>query len=132
MESQFELRSPPQITAGQEINLFYSNSLHLLSFLQENLFITFSSIGFQTMSLKHTLRFSIILISFITSVSFLNLNLAFNSIGSSPVDARLGLGLHETFRRYDGCLLSASCALDLCPMSTGNCHHLFLRQNLFN
>ena len=130
MESQFELRSPPQITAGQEINLFYSNSLHLLSFLQENLFITFSSIGFQTMSLKHTLRFSIILISFITSVSFLNLNLAFNSIGSSPVDARLGLGLHETFRRYDGCLLSASCALDLCPVSTGNCHHFYDKTSL--
>ena len=99
VESQFELRSLSQITTGQEINLFYSNSLHLLSFLQEKLFITFSSIGFQTMSLKHTLRYSIFLISFITSASFLNLNLAFNSIDRSPVDAGLRLGLHETFRR---------------------------------
>ena len=74
------------------------------------------------MSLKHTLRYSIFLIPFITSVSFLNLNLAFNSIYRSPVDALLGLGLHETFRRRDGRLLSASCALDLCPVTTGNCH----------
>ena len=68
------------------------------------------------MSLKHTLRYSIFLISYITSVSLLNLNLAFNTIDRSPVDALLGLGLHETFRRRDGRLLSASCALDLCPI----------------
>ena len=71
-ESQFELRSPSLRTTGQEINIFYGNFLHLLSFLQQKLFITFSSIGFQTVSLKHTIRYSIFLISFITSVSFLN------------------------------------------------------------
>ena len=116
VESQFELRSPSQITTGQEINIFNGNFLHLLSFLQQKFFITFSSIGFQTMSLKHTLRYSIFLISCITSASLLNLNLAFNTIDRSPVDALLGLGLHETFRRRDGRLLSASCALDLCPI----------------
>ena len=66
------------------------------------------------MSLKRTIRYSIFLISFITSISFLNLNLAFNGIGRSPVDAGLRLELHETFRRRHGRLLSASCALDLC------------------
>ena len=75
------------------------------------------------MSLKHTLRYSIFLISFITSASFLNLNLAFKSIDRSPVDAALGLGLHETFRRRDVRLLSASCALNVCPVTIGNCHH---------
>ena len=77
------------------------------------------------MSLKRTIRYSIFLISFITSASFLNLNLAFNSIDRSPVDAGLRLGLHETFRRRHGRLLSASCALDLCPVTTGNCHHFY-------
>ena len=77
------------------------------------------------MSLKRTIRFIIFLISFITSVSFLNLNLAFNSIDRSPVDARLRLGLYETFRRRHGRLLSASTALDLCPVTTGNCHHFY-------
>ena len=102
VENQFELSSPSQRTKGQEINIFYGNFLHLLPFLQQKLFITFSSIGFQTMSLKRTIRCSIFLISFITSVSFLNLNLAFNSIDRSPVDAGLRLGLHETFRRRHG------------------------------
>ena len=32
VESQFELRSPSQRTTGQEINIFYDNFLHLLSF----------------------------------------------------------------------------------------------------
>ena len=123
VENQFELRSPSQITKGQEINIFYGNFLHLLPFLQQKLFITFSSIGFQTMSLKRTIRYSIFLISFIASVSFLNLNLAFNSIHRRPADAGLRLNLHETFRRRHGRLLSASCALDLCPVTTGNCHH---------
>ena len=77
------------------------------------------------MSLKHTLRYSIFLISFITSASFLNLNLAFKSIDRSPVDAALGLGLHETFRRRDVRLLSASCALNVCPVTIGNCHHFY-------
>ena len=125
VENQFELSSPSQRTKGQEINIFYGNVLHLLPFLQQKLFITFSSIGFQTMSLKRTIRCSIFLISFITSVSFLNLNLAFNSIDRSPVDAGLRLGLHETFRRRHGRLLSASYALDLCPVTTGNCHHFY-------
>ena len=53
------------------------------------------------MSLKHTLRYSIFSIPFIASVSFLNLNLAFNSIDRSAVEAELGLGLHETFGRRD-------------------------------
>ena len=119
--SQFELRSPSQRTTGQEINIFYGNFLHLLSFLQQKLIITFSSIGFQAMSVKCTIRYSIFLIS----VSFLNLNLAFNGIDRSPVDAGLGLVLHETFRRRHGRLLSASCALDLCSVTTGNCHHFY-------
>ena len=59
------------------------------------------------MSLKRTIRYSIFLISFITSASFLNLNLAFNSIDRNPVDAGLRLGLHETFRRRHGHPLSA-------------------------
>ena len=50
------------------------------------------------MSLKRTIRYSIFLISFITSVSFLSLNLAYKNIDRSPVDAGLKLGLHETFR----------------------------------
>ena len=99
VESQFELRSSSQWTTGQKINIFYGNFLHLLSFLQQKLFNTFSWIGFQTLSIKRTLRYSIFLISFITSVSFLNLNLAFNSIDRSPVDTGLRLGLLETFRR---------------------------------
>ena len=64
------------------------------------------------MSLKRTIRYSIFLISFITSVIFLDLNLAFNSIDRSPVDAGVRLGLHETFRTRHGHLFSASCALD--------------------
>ena len=107
MENQFELRSPSQRTKGQQINILYGNFLHLLPFLQQKFFINFSSIGFQTMSLKRTIRYSIFLISFITSVSFLNLNLAFNSIDRNPVDAGLRLGLHETFRRRHGRPLSA-------------------------
>ena len=47
VENQFELRSSSQRTTGQEINTFYVNFLHLLSFLQQELIITFSSIGFQ-------------------------------------------------------------------------------------
>ena len=93
--------------------------------MQQKLIISFSSIGFQTRSLKRTIRYSIFLISFITSVTFLNLNLAFNRIDRSPVDARLRLGLHQTFRRRHGRLLSASTALDLCPVTTGNCHHFY-------
>ena len=77
------------------------------------------------MSLKHTIRYSVFLISFLTSFSFLNLNLAFNSIDRSPVDAGLGLGLHKTFRRRDGSILNVSCTLDLCPVTTGNCHHFY-------
>ena len=125
VENQFELSSPSQRTKGQEINIFYGDFLHLLPFLQQKLFITFSSIGFQTMSLKRTIRYSIFLISFITIVSFLNLNLALNSIDRNPVDVGLRLGLHETFRRRHGCLLSASCALDFSPVTTGNCHHFY-------
>ena len=41
------------------------------------------------------------------------------------MDAGPGLGLHDMFRRHDGCLLSDSCTLDLCPVTTGNCHHFY-------
>ena len=44
------------------------------------------------------------------------------------MDAGLGLGLHETFRRRGGRderLCSASCALDLCPVTTGNFHRFY-------
>ena len=77
------------------------------------------------MSLKRTIRYSIFLISFITSVSFLNLNLAFNSIDRSPVDAGLRLGLHETFRRrHERQMRRQMCVrCALCPVTTGNCHH---------
>ena len=132
VENQFELSSPSQRTKGQEINIFYGNFLHLLPFLQQKLFITFSSIGFQTMSLKRTIRYSIFLISFITSVSFLNLNLAFNSIDRNPVDAGLRLGLHETFRRRYGRPVSASCALNLCPVTTGNCPQFYSKTSSTN
>ena len=101
--------------------LLFLNILHL-SFLQQKL-ITFLSIGFKSMSIKRTIIYSVFLISFATSVSFLNLNLAFKSVDKSPVDAGLRLGLHETLRRRHGRLLSASCASDLCPVTTGNCHH---------
>ena len=132
VENQFELSSPSQRTKGQEINIFYGNFLHLLPFLQQKLFITFSSIGFQTMSLKRTIRYSIFLISFITSVSFLNLNLAFNSIDRNPVDAGLRLGLHEMFRRRYGRPVSTSCALNLCPVTTGNCPQFYSKTSSTN
>ena len=41
------------------------------------------------------------------------------------MDAGLRLGLHETFRACHGRLLNASCALDFCPATTGNCHHFY-------
>ena len=81
VKSQFELTSPSQGTTEQEKNMFcvnfllFLNILHL-SFLKQKL-ITFLSIGFKSMSLKRTIIYSIFLISFITSVSFLNLNIAF-------------------------------------------------------
>ena len=84
------------------------------------------------MSLKRTTRFSIFLISFITSVSFLNLSLAFNSIDRNPVDAGLRLDLHETFIRRHGRPLSDSCALNLCPVTTGNCHHFYNKTSSTN
>ena len=83
---------PPAESNRTGKNIFYSNYLlflnvlHLLPFLQQKLIITFSSIGFQTMLLKRTIRYNIFLISFIISVSFLNLKLAFNSIDRSPMD----------------------------------------------
>ena len=54
VENQSELKSPSQRATGQEINIFYSYFYHLylLSFLPQKLIITFSSIGFQTLSLK--------------------------------------------------------------------------------
>ena len=81
-ESQFELTSPSRRTTEQEKKIYgnfllFLNVLHLLSFLQQKLIITFLSIGFKSMSLKRTIIYSIFLISFITSVSFLNLNIAF-------------------------------------------------------
>ena len=101
---------------------FYYFLTFYISFLKQKL-ITFLSIGFKSMSLKRTIIYSVFLISFVTSVSFLNLNLAFKSVDRSPADAGHRLGLHETFRRCHGHLLSASCASDLCPVTTGNCHH---------
>ena len=117
-------------------NIFYSNYLlflnvlHLLPFLQQKLIITFSSIGFQTMSLKRTIRYNIFLISFITSVSFLNLNLGFNSIDKSPMDTGLRLSVHETFWRHHGRLLNASCTLNLHPLTTttGNCYRFYKKK----
>ena len=56
VESQFELTSPSQRTTGQEKNIFHDNFLlflnvlHPLLFLQQKLSITFSSIGFQTVT----------------------------------------------------------------------------------
>ena len=41
------------------------------------------------------------------------------------MDTGLRLGLHQTFRRRHGRLLNASYALDLCPVTTGNCHHFY-------
>ena len=41
VENLFELRSPSQRTTGQEINIFYGNFLHLLSFLQQNFLLLF-------------------------------------------------------------------------------------------
>ena len=81
-KSQFELTSPSRRTTEQEKKIYgnfllFLNVLHLLSFLQQKLIITFLSIGFKSMSLKRTIIYSIFLISFITSVSFLNLNIAF-------------------------------------------------------
>ena len=122
VECQFELRSPSQITAGQKVNLFYGLFTSFIIFGTKPFFYFFIN-RISNTSLKHAIRYSIFLISFITSVSFLNLNLALNSIDRSPVNAGLGLGLHKTFRRRDGRLLSASCALDLCRITTGKCHH---------
>ena len=41
------------------------------------------------------------------------------------MDAGPWLDVHETFRSGHGRLLSASCVLDLCPVTTGNCHHFY-------
>ena len=60
------------------------------------------------MSLKRIIRYSIFLISFITSVSFLNLNLAYKNIDKSPMDTGLKLDVYETLRRRHGRLLNAS------------------------
>ena len=122
VECQFELRSPSQITTGQKVNLFYGLFTSFIIFGTKSFFYFFIN-RISNTSLKHAIRYSILLISFITSVSFLNLNLALNSIDRSPVNAGLGLGLHKTFRRRDGRLLSASCALDLCRITSGKCHH---------
>ena len=81
------------------------------------------------MSPTRTIRYSRFLISFIISVSYLNLNLAFNSIYRSPVDAGLRLGLHETFRTRHRRLLNTSCTLDSCPVTTGNCHHFYNKRS---
>ena len=62
---------------------------------------------------------------------FLNLNLAFKSI-DNLVDAGLRLGLHEKFRRRHGHPLSASCALNLCPVTTGNCHNFYNKTSSSN
>ena len=130
---KFELTSLPQRTTGQRKYIFYGNILlfpkvlHLPSFLQLKLFINFLSIGFQTMSLKRTMGYSILLISFITSISFSNLSLAYKNIDESPVDTGLKWGVYETFRRCHGCLFNASCTLHLHPVTTENCHHFYYK-----
>ena len=79
------------------------------------------------MSLKRTLRYSIFLISFVTSVSFLNLNLAYKNIDKNPMDTGLKLDVYETFRRRHGRLLKASCTLNFRPVTTENCHHFYYK-----
>ena len=111
---QFELTALPQRKTGQRKYIFYGNILlflnvlHLLSFLQHKLFITFFISGIQTMSLKRTIGYGIFLVSFITSVSFLYLNPAYKNTGKSPVDTGLKLDLYETFRRHHGGVLNIS------------------------
>ena len=39
------------------------------------------------------------------------------------MDIVLNLSVHEAFRRRHGRLLNVSCALNLRPVTTGNCHH---------
>ena len=52
--------------------------------------------GFQTISLKRTVEYSICLISFMNSVSFLNLNLAYKNIDNSPMDTGLKLDYNKS------------------------------------
>ena len=48
------------------------------------------------------------------------------------MDAGPWLDVHETFRSGHGRLLSASCVLDLCPVTTGNCHHFYNKTSSTN
>ena len=75
------------------------------------------------MPLKCTIRYSIFLIPFIISVSFLNLNLAYKNIDRRPMDPGLKLGVHEAFRKRHGRLFNALCTLKIYSVTTGNCHH---------
>ena len=48
------------------------------------------------------------------------------------MDAGLRLGLHEMFRRRYGCPVSTSCALNLCPVTTGNCPQFYSKTSSTN
>ena len=48
------------------------------------------------------------------------------------MDAGLRLGLHEMFRRCYGHPVSASCMLNLCPVTTGNCHQFYSKTSSTN
>ena len=80
------------------------------------------------MSLKCTIRYSIFLISFI-SVSFLNLNLAFNSI-DKPVDAGLRLAYMRSSEDIMDILWVPH--VHLCPVTTGNCHNFYNKTSSTN
>ena len=48
------------------------------------------------------------------------------------MDAGLRLGLHETFRRRYGRPVSASCASNLCLVTTGNCLQFYSKTSSTN
>ena len=43
------------------------------------------------------------------------------------MDTGLKLDVYEMLRRRHGCLLSISCMLNLCPVTTENCHHFYYK-----
>ena len=81
------------------------------------------------MSLKCTIRYSIFLISFSTSVSFSNWKPAYKNIDGSPMDAGLKLSVNVTFRRRHGRLLNVSYMLNLHSVTTGNCHNFYYKSS---
>ena len=102
---------------------FFLGILDLLSFLWRKLLINFSSVSFQTMSLKRTIRYSIFFYRLLLVVAFLNLNLAYKNITRSHMDTGLKLGAH-------GCLLNTSCTLNLHTVTTGNCHQFYYKTSI--